>query len=67
METTNEQVETTNEQVETTNKKPSKYEGLGAAMAAEVMVGFWFGIGAILAVKMMNSLDYCIEELIKRK
>ena len=24
---------------------PSKYEGLGAAMAAELMIGFWFGIG----------------------
>ena len=56
-----------NEQVETTNEKPSKYKDLGAAMAAELMIGFWFGITAILAVKMMNSLDYCIEELIKRK
>ena len=46
-----------------TNKKPSKYEGLGAAMAADIMVGFWFGIGVILAVKMVNSL----EELISRK
>ena len=60
-------METTNEQVETTNKKPSKYAGLAAAMAAELMIGFWFGIGAILAIKMMNGLDYCIEELIKRK
>ena len=64
METTNEQVqwETTNKQ-ETMNKKRSKYEGLGAAMAAELMVGFWFGIGVILAVKMVNGL----EELISRK
>ena len=43
---------------------PSKDAGLGSAMVAELMIGFWFGIGAILAVKMMNSLDYCIEELI---
>ena len=49
------------------NKKPSKYEGLKAAMAAELMVGFWFGIGVILVVKMVNSLEYCIEELIGRK
>ena len=58
-----EQVETTN----LTNKKsttPSNYESLGAAMAAELMIGLWFGTGAILAVKMMNSLDYCIKELI---
>ena len=41
----------------------SKYEGLTAAMAAELMAGFWFGIGAILAIKMVNSL----EELISRK
>ena len=40
---------------------------LGAAIAAELMIGFWFGIGFILAVKMVNSLDYCIEELISRK
>ena len=61
METTNEQVETTNEQVETTNEKPSKsggaYKGLGAAMAGELMIGFWFGIGVILAVKMVQSLE----------
>ena len=46
---------------------PSKYEGLEAAMAAEPMIGFWFGIGVILAVKMINSLDYYIGELISRK
>ena len=41
----------------------SKYEGLAAAMAAELMIGFWFGIGAILPIRMVNSL----EELISRK
>ena len=41
----------------------SKYEGLVAAMAAELMIGFWFGIGAILAIKTVQSL----EELISRK
>ena len=46
---------------------PSKYEGLKAAMAAELMVGFWFGIGVILAAKMVRSLEYCVEELISRK
>ena len=35
-------------------KTLSKYEGLGAAMVAKLMIGFWFGIGAILAVKTMN-------------
>ena len=54
-------------------------QGLGAAMgpvgpgllhdllAAELMIGFWFGIGVILAVKTVQSLEYCIEELISRK
>ena len=52
----------------------SKYEGLASAngpvgpgslcnlLAAELMIGFWFGIGAILAIKMVNNL----EELIRR-
>ena len=39
--------------VQTTNKKP------------ELMGGFWFGIGAILAINVVRSLEYCIEELIK--
>ena len=47
-------------------KTPSKYEGLGATIAAELMIGFWFGIGVILAVKVLNHLDYCIEERICR-
>ena len=40
----------------------SKYSGLGAAMAAEQIIGFWFGTGAILAIKMVNSQ----KELISR-
>ena len=42
---------------------PSKYAGFGAAMAAELMVGFWFGIGVILAVGVVDSLNYCIGAL----
>ena len=42
------------------NKKLSR---LGAAMAAALMIGFWFGSGEILAVKTINSL----EELISKK
>ena len=53
--------------MEETNEKLSKYEGLKAAMTAELMVGFWFGIGAILAFKVVHSLEYCIEERISRK
>ena len=58
------------ETIDQTTKKPttlSKYEGLGAAMAAEIMIGFWFGIGAILAVKTIHSLECCIEELMSQK
>ena len=44
----------TNENSLTSNK----YEGL----TAELMIGFWFGIGAILAIKTVNNL----EELIRR-
>ena len=38
------------------SEKPTtqgKYAGLGAALAAELMIGFWFGIEVILAVRVM--------------
>ena len=35
--------------------------------ALELMIGFWLGIGVILAVKMVQSLEDCIDELISRK
>ena len=61
-----------NEQVETIkmnpkNKKLSKYAGLETAMAAELMIDFWFGIRVVLAVKMLESPEYCIDEIIRRK
>ena len=37
----------------------SKYEGLAAALTAELMISFWFGIGVVLAVKMLESPEYC--------
>ena len=46
---------------------PGAYEDFAAAMAAELMIGLWFGIGVILAVKTVQSLEYCTEELISRK
>ena len=33
----------------------SKYAHLGAAIAAEIMIGFWFGIGIILAVGVVDG------------
>ena len=63
MEATNEQVERVEQKTNKSSLTSSKYEGLAAAMAAEVMIGFWFGIGAILSIKMVRTL----EKLISRK
>ena len=41
----------------------SKYPCPGVAMAAELMIGFWFGVRVILAVGVVDSLDYCIGAL----
>ena len=43
------------EQMEMTT--PSKHAGPGAAITAEVMIGFWFGIGVMLAVGVADSLN----------
>ena len=50
------------ERVETTEMPTTL--NLGVAMAAELMIGLWFGTGVTLAAKMVHSLEYCIEELI---
>ena len=42
---------------------PSKYAGLGAALTTELMIGFWFSIGVILATGVADSLNYCIGAL----
>ena len=42
---------------------PSKYMGLGAAIAAELMIGFLFSIGVMLAVGVVDSLNYCVSVL----
>ena len=41
----------------------SKYTGLGATVAAELMIGFWFGIGVILAIGVVDGLNYCVGAL----
>ena len=47
---------------------PSKYTGLGAAIAAELMIGFWFGIGVILYVGAVDGQNYFVEtELFKTR
>ena len=57
-----ERVEQVQQVKQNTNKKLSKYEGLAATLAAELMIGFWLEIGALLAIKMVSSLG----ELISR-
>ena len=47
--------------MEETRKQLSRLEVIGAVISVGVL-GFWFGIGAALGTKMVNSL----EELISR-
>ena len=61
-----------NEQVEQVEKKknlstsskldevPGSYAGLAAAIAAELMIGFWFRVRVVPAVKTSESPEYCI-------
>ena len=44
-----EQVEQEKMKMSKNSSTSSKYEGLAAAMAAELAIGFWFGIRVILA------------------
>ena len=45
------------EQVKTTEKL-----SLGAVITAELMIGFWFGIGIILVAKMVLNIKEPISE-----
>ena len=64
MENKNEQVQWETIKMEVTREKPSKFEVevIGAVITVGVL-GFWFGIGVTLGIKMVNSL----EEIISRK
>ena len=57
----NERVEQETIKMEETREQPSRLEVIGAVISLGVL-GFWFGIGAALGAKMINSL----EELISR-
>ena len=57
----NERVEQETIKMEEMRKQPSRLEVIGAVITIGVL-GFWFGIGATLGAKMVNS----IEELISR-
>ena len=57
----NEQVEQEIIKMEVMREQPSRLEVIGAVLTIGVL-DFWFGIGAALGSKMVNSL----EELISR-
>ena len=61
MKMENERVEQETIKMEETRKQPSRFEVIGAVISLGVL-GFWFGVGATLGAKMVNSL----EELISR-
>ena len=56
-----EQVQQETIKMEEIRRQPSRLEVIGAVLTVGVS-GFWFGIGAALGSKMVNSL----EELISR-
>ena len=62
MENKNEQVEQVQQEVMGEQLSKSACEVIGAVISVGV-IGFWFGIGATLGAKKVNSL----EELINRK
>ena len=55
----NERVEQETIKMEKTIKRPSKSEVIGSFIGMG-MVGFWFGIGLMLAVKTVNNLECCM-------
>ena len=52
---------------ETKPATPTKYAGLGAAIAVKLMIGFWFGVGVMLAIGVADCLNYCIGEIMRNK
>ena len=51
-----EQVKWETIKMEETRKQSSRLEVIGAVLTVGVL-GFWFGIGATLGAKMVNSLE----------
>ena len=45
--------------MEKMTKRPSKSEVIGSFIGMSI-VGFWFGIGLMLAVKTVNNLECCM-------
>ena len=45
----------------------SKYAGLGAAIIAELMIGFWFGVGVMLAAGVADCLNHLVRAVTRGK
>ena len=54
-----------------TPSKPARqaqtYAGFGAAITVGLMIGFWFGIGVMLAVGVADGLDHFIRAVRRGK
>ena len=53
------------EQMEVTT--PSQYAGLRAAITAELMIGFWFGVGVMLAAGVVDGLSHFVRAVTRGK
>ena len=45
----------------------SKYAGLGDAIVAELMIGFWFGVRVMLAIGVVDGLNHFVGALTSGK
>ena len=45
----------------------NKYTGLRATITAELMIGFWFGVGVMLAVGVADSLNHFVRAVARGK
>ena len=62
MENKNRQMEQVKQETsDLKRKQPSRLEVIGAVISLGVL-GFWFGIGATLGAKMVNSLEELISK-----
>ena len=60
-------MEMTDLRKETSEWLASKYVGLGATIAAELMISFWSGTGVILAVGVVECLNHFVGTLTSGK
>ena len=48
-------------------RTPSKYAGLGAAITAELMIGFWFGVGVMLEIGVADGFNHFVRAVTRGK